>query len=153
MQRTQHQYHEWETEISCGNHYFEKEHLILALVHYKHSLSIAKALFVGAPWWRKAVSALLVSAHNLADYFIYQEGFGLAYAELQSVLRDIETAIQQADPDAPAFEVLLWGKDVALRELRIFEQNFSSLLALSSNPREHRQPLSYSTHQCVKALH
>jgi len=60
----------WKSEITAGNHYFNRQQFDDALRHYQNAKTVACALF---PHWsdtHAAVSAVVVSYHNLADLYL-----------------------------------------------------------------------------------
>ena len=118
-----HVYHqmfmEWESVITYGNQSFERYETINALFHYHNAINIAETLLMIHPESRQSIGALLVSYHNLSDFYEREGAFNMAWHTLSF----IEGKMQEHRQRFQRCEAVLWGYGVARKQKLLFEKH------------------------------
>ena len=76
---------DWESEVIAGNQFFNQSDFEHAKQNYKKAKKLATKLFDFADDSERAVAALVVSYHNLADLYQQKKQLKRAYRELDEV--------------------------------------------------------------------
>ncbi len=90
----------WKTTIKMGNQRFANSEFVGALAFYNTAKSQAEDLFQHWPNADEAVSALVVTYHNIADLYIKQGTPNLAVETIEKAKKILlrELAREQLDP-------------------------------------------------------
>ncbi len=113
---------DWETSIKKGNKYFDSNNLDQAKKSYVVAKELALALFENGINPERAIPALIISCHNLADLYQKREQLKLAYQELDEVDSFLVNYLDTAKKNFKKINAIRRGIDKTRAELLSFIQ-------------------------------
>lgn len=133
MQQTDYKsFIDWERETAIGNQYFNKKHFEKAIKNYLYAKKLASQLFNSSNNPERAVSALVVSYHNLADLYKQKNELKMAYQELDEVDAYLVNCLENGITNAKKMNAVRRGIDKTRAELLSFIQRNKITLAYNN---------------------
>lgn len=134
-------YQQWEQAIQTGNLSFERHQHVQTLCFYQQSIRLSEELLALDCVSRRAIAALLVSYHNLADFYIREKAHNLA----QEALEDACACMADLANSSPSHEHILWGLHTADKKRYLFEQQHYGTAMYSGSLTPGCQQQTYHT--------
>ena len=114
----------WELETKIANQYFDQVDFDSAEKKYQHAKELALSLLSKGDEPERAIAALVVSFHNLADLYQKKNDLKNAHLELHSVDAYLVHYLEGGNPDSNVLNAVRLGIDKTRIELLNFVQKY-----------------------------